>query len=58
MQQDKSAVFEGLVKIHLMVFHVSGRAVLIRTGSIGESERKRGNWAEEEKRGRREKCGG
>ena len=35
VQRDKSAVFGGLMKIHLMVFHVSGQVVLIRNISIG-----------------------
>lgn len=64
MQQDKSVVFGGFMKIHLMVFHVSGRAVLIRNSSFGEREReqKRENWCEEKRKtgrgGGGEKCGG
>lgn len=57
MQQDKSVVFGGRMKIHLMVFHVSRRVVLIRNISIGERE-KTGVRRRRGKRGWREKCGG
>ena len=38
MQQDKSTVLEGLAKINFMVYHVGGRALLIRNDGIGERE--------------------
>lgn len=39
MQQDKSVVFRGLVKIRLIIFHVGWRLLPMRNGSSGEGER-------------------
>lgn len=39
MQQDKSVVFRGLMKIRLIIFHVGWRLLPIKNGSSGEGER-------------------
>lgn len=52
--------FGGLMKIHLMVFHVGGRVVLIRNSSIREreSEREKPGVRRRKRRGRGEENGG